>query len=60
MRCLACNVELNAFEQRRKYKHHETIPNPEDKYIGLCDSCYFGANLEDLDMEHIPNLNNAS
>jgi hypothetical protein len=51
VRCLACNVELNAFEQRRKYKHHEQIANPEDKYIGLCDRCFYQGDLDELNLE---------
>jgi hypothetical protein len=51
LRCLSCNAELNAFEQRRKYKEHLEIVNPEERYIGLCDGCFFGGELHDLEIE---------
>lgn len=58
MRCLACNVELNEFEQRRKFKNHAEIQNPEDKFIGLCDGCFFSGDLDEIDIEYIPNQGN--
>jgi hypothetical protein len=47
MRCLACNCALSDKEANRKFKNHEEIKNPEQKYIDLCDGCLYGAELDD-------------
>lgn len=55
MKCLSCDVILNDKEQVRKYKNHEEILNPEDKYIGLCNRCLSGAHFDDDGLEaYIP------
>jgi hypothetical protein len=55
MRCLSCNVILDDKEQVRKYKNHEEIPNPEDKYLGLCNRCLGEAQFDDNELEaYIP------
>jgi hypothetical protein len=50
MRCLACNSALNDKDASRKFKNHEEIKNPEDKYIGLCTPCLGGAELDELEV----------
>lgn len=57
-RCLACDAKLNEFEMRRKYKNYKEIENPEERYVGLCDVCFFGGELDELDIIDIPNLKN--
>jgi hypothetical protein len=52
MRCLSCNKALSDKEANRKFKNHEEIKNPEDKYMGLCDCCLGGAELDDEDLSH--------
>jgi hypothetical protein len=47
MRCLSCNTALSDKESVRKFKNHEEIKNPEDKYICLCDRCLYGAEFDD-------------
>ena len=39
-RCRSCNRKLSDRELTRKYINHAEIRNPEDKYIGLCGSCF--------------------
>jgi hypothetical protein len=39
MRCLGCNKNLTDREASRKYLNWREIPNPEERYIGLCDPC---------------------
>lgn len=46
MHCLACNVILDDKEQLRKYKNHQTILNPEDRYINLCTHCIQDGQIE--------------
>jgi hypothetical protein len=53
MRCLSCNVLLDEKEQKRKYKNHEEIKNPEDKYIGLCNRCIADSELEIDDLINV-------
>lgn len=40
MRCRACNELLKDKEANRKYVDWRDIPNPEERYIGLCDPCF--------------------
>ena len=47
MKCLSCDVILTDKEQIRKYGNHEEIKNPEDKYIGLCTSCFSAGQFDD-------------
>ena len=48
---------LSDDEQKRKYKNHEEIKNPEDKYINLCNKCFKSAFFEDDELEyHEPDL----
>ena len=51
MKCLSCDVILSEPEQKRKYKNHEEIKNPELKYIGLCNRCYKSAMFDDEELE---------
>lgn len=39
MRCASCNKNLTDREASTKYADWHKIPNPEDRYIGLCDGC---------------------
>jgi hypothetical protein len=50
MRCLSCNVALSDKEASRKFKNHEEIRNPEDKYIGLCAHCLGSAEIDELEL----------
>lgn len=46
MKCLACDVILTDEEANRKFSNCEEIPNPEDRYINLCNRC-LGVGSED-------------
>lgn len=39
MRCSSCDKNLTDREASRKYLHWQEIPNPEERYINLCDHC---------------------
>ena len=57
MKCCSCDVVLSDDEQKRKYKNHGEIKNPEDKYINLCNKCFKSAFFEDDELEyHEPDL----
>ena len=49
-RCLSCNRVLSSRESTRKYRNYELIPNPEDRYIGLCSTC-----CRDIDLDYVEN-----
>lgn len=51
MRCLACDCALSDREANRKYLNFREIPNPEDRYIGLCDGCLQETDLISPDMD---------
>jgi len=51
MRCLCCNRAMTVAEANRKYANHEDIQNPEDKYIGLCNVCFSGSELDETELE---------
>lgn len=50
MRCLSCNIALTDKEASRKFKNHEEIKNPEDKYIGLCSHCLGTTDIDELEL----------
>jgi hypothetical protein len=55
MHCLSCDVILTDKEQQKKYKNHEEIKNPEEKYINLCNRCLSDAHFDDDELEaYIP------
>ena len=57
MKCCSCDVVLSDDEQKRKYKNHEEIKNPEDRYVGLCNRCFKNAFFENEELEyHEPTL----
>lgn len=45
MKCLSCDVVLKDQEASRKFLDAEHIPNPEDRYIGLCNRCLGSSDL---------------
>lgn len=50
MRCLSCNEAMSDKETNRKYVDWKNIPNTEDRYIGLCDTC-----IRDTDLFYLDN-----
>lgn len=51
MRCLSCDEGLSDREANRKYINYREIKNPEERYIGLCDSCLRETDLQYPDVE---------
>lgn len=54
MRCLSCDSAMSDRETNRKYVDWKNIPNTEDRYIGLCDSCLRDSDLFYLDNDSLP------
>jgi 2-phosphoglycerate kinase len=49
MRCEACNKNLTDREASRKYLNWRDIPNPEARYIMLCDGCIKDTGLSGIE-----------
>lgn len=48
MRCLSCDCNLNDYESTRKY--------PDGTYIDLCNRCFSGSDLVNMEVVDRPDL----
>ena len=52
MYCFSCQARLSDKESSRKFKNHEQIKNPEEKYLNLCNRCISDSDLEEDVLSH--------
>lgn len=48
MRCKACNKNLTDREASQKYLNWQEIKDAEERYIGLCDGCMEGTEIQSI------------